>query len=76
MKNMKYLIFTIPFYLIVACGTVSNDAVDREVSVDKHTCSDKCTEGKHNCGEHCGCGDGCQCTKGSSCSSMCKPKKS
>ena len=76
MKNLKYLIFTIPFYLMIACGTDSNEAVESDAAADNHTCTEKCNEGTHNCGEHCGCGESCECTQGASCSGMCKPEKS
>jgi len=57
-----------------------NDAASTDDALvadsEDHTCTDKCTEGTHTCGEHCGCGDGCVCTVEATCSAACKIKKS
>lgn len=37
----------------------------------EHSCTETCTKGTHNCGEHCKCGDDCTCTKEKSCSKKC-----
>lgn len=73
---MKYLLLIIPFYLIIACGTGSNEAADSAISEEDHVCTEQCTEGTHTCGEHCGCGDDCKCTAEDSCSEKCEIEKS
>ena len=66
MKKVIITLFVAGTCSLIACNT--NSTVNNE----KHTCTESCTKGTHQCGNHCKCGDNCVCKEGATCSGQCK----